>query len=281
MELTVVITGANGFLARQLRAHLSNSQGFRFCAISRTSSLDNSFYAAVYPSVNALIEAGEHADMIYFLSAFIPYGQFNDRNSELFEANAAQVHLLTKAFPNARIVYASSVSVYGSTTDSPITENSAYQTPNFYGQSKLAGELACSGFRSYAIIRFSSLIGANMQRNTFIPSIIDLAKETKKIRLLGDGSRVQSYIDVRDAANICILAMQLDWSGILLGVGRNSESNKEIAEIITSSINAKIVYEGIDNSASFNYDASFSWKILNFQPIFEIEESISQVINCE
>ena len=281
MERTVVITGANGFLATQLRAHLSKSQGFRFCAISRTLSLDNSFYAAVYPSVNALIEAGEHVEMIYFLSAFIPYGHFNDTNSELFEANAAQVHLLAKAYPNARIVYASSVSVYGATTDSPITENSAYQSPNFYGQSKLAGELACSGFRSYTIIRFTSLIGANMQRSTFIPSIIDSAKKTKKIRLLGDGSRMQSYIDVRDAANICQLAMKLDWSGVLLGVGSSSKSNKEIAEIIASSTDSEIVYEGSDNSASFNYDARFSWKILNFHPIYKIEETIDQVINCK
>ena len=281
MDGTVLITGANGFLASQLRAHLSNSQGLRFCAISRTLSLDNSFYSAVYHSVNAFIEAGEHAEMIYFLSAFIPYGQFNDTNSELFEANAAQVHRLAKAFPNARIVYASSVSVYGSTTDSPITENSAYQSPNFYGQSKLAGELACRGFSSYTIIRFTSLIGANMRRSTFIPSIIDSAKKTKKIRLLGDGSRVQSYIDVRDAANICQLAMQLDWSGVLLGVGCSSKSNKEIAEIIASSIDAKIVYEGSDNSASFNYDARFSWKKLNFHPIYEIEETIDQVINCK
>lgn len=281
MEKTVVITGANGFLASHLRALLHNSQGFRFCAISRTLTSNTSLYEAVYPSVNAFIEAGEQADMIYFLSAYIPYGHFNEANSELFEANAAQVHQLAKAYPNARIVYASSVSVYGSSTVSPITETTAYQSPNYYGQSKLAGEAACSGFRSHAIIRFTSLIGATMQRGTFIPSIIDCAKQTKEIRLLGDGSRMQSYIDVRDAANICMLAMQIDWSGVLLGVGRNAKSNKEIAEIIAPMLSASIVYEGSDTSASFNYDARFSWKILNFHPIYEIEETLAQVINCK
>jgi nucleoside-diphosphate-sugar epimerase len=120
-----------------------------------------------------------------------------------------------------------------------------------------------------------------MKRNTFIPSIIDRAKQTNEICLLGDGSRMQSYIDVRDAATICLLAMQLDWSGVLLGVGNSSKSNKEIAEIIASSLGARIVYEGIDTSASFNYDARFSWKILNFHPIYEMEETLAQVINCK
>ncbi len=279
MQTNILITGASGFLASALHSLLSKNPEFRLYGISRQNSSLIKGYSQVFKTIDELIESDIVLEHIYFLSGHIPYGAYNQPDSTLFEANAEQAYKLSVAFPKARIVYASSIAVYGTPLSLPISENSPFNNPTLYGLSKLAGELAVKTSASYAILRFSSLIGKGMKPITIFPKMIVEAKSTKKIQVYGDGSRLQSYLDVNDAAKMCLCAMNSTENFVALGVGKNSLQNKELAEIIARKTNAEVSFIGSDTSPSFQFDASLSWQLLNFTPEISIETSIEHFIN--
>ena len=101
---------------------------------------------------------------------------------------------------------------------------------NEYGLSKLwAEKIIQRNSKAFVIFRISSLIGENMKSNSFIPKIIDKALNNGKIIILGNGERLQNYIDVRDLSMMIEKSLNSSSNEILLGVTEKSYSNIQIA----------------------------------------------------
>jgi nucleoside-diphosphate-sugar epimerase len=92
-----------------------------------------------------------------------------------------------------------------------------------------------------------------MHRSTFVPRIIDDARTRGIITLLGSGERTQNYLDVRDAARMCLRALQSPASFVTLGIGRGEWSNNAVAGLVAARTGARIVHEGSDSSPSRAY----------------------------
>lgn len=252
----LLITGANGFLARAVvRQIYSNCQmysNWHLAALVRPGTSTPSHFHTTHESIESLVSDLKRIDVIMHLAACIPSPQYA-APPELMPVNVDLVAKLVQAYPDARHVLASSVSIYGIPVALPLTINSPPCQPNAYGISKIAAESLVCQMSQHAIIRFSSLIGVGMKVGSFIPTVVSAAR-AGKIHLLGNGERLQNYLDIDDAALMCLRAVNSKKSFVALGIGERSYSNNEVASILTELTGASIVREGKDHSPSYVYE---------------------------
>ena len=225
--------------------------------------------------INSLQDA--NYDIIFHLSSYIPYHDFNSFDDDLYRINIDFTKDIISKYKKSKIIFSSSVSVYG-TPQGILNEKSAYNNPNPYGLSKLCGEFLIMSCSNYSILRFSSLYGKGMNSETFLPKIIEQAKNNKKIIIYGDGSRKQDYLYIDDAVTYCLKATETKNNEIYLAVNGKSFSNLDIALNVKKYTNCSIEFSGIDNSSDFIYDNSFSVNTLQFSPEIDIEYGIKHLL---
>lgn len=275
---SILITGLNGFLARSLSEQLADS-GFRIIGLIREKAESSIYFSNVvlYENIEEVFINEANITFIFHFAAYIPYSKFSKADINLYLSNIKLTGQIVELFPSSRIIFASSVSVYGIPSETPIKVDSAFNKPDLYGMSKLAGEAILANHSSYAIIRFSSIVGKGMKPTSFIPKAILQAKKSQRIQLWGTGQRLQNYIDISDAVALSIRCAYYKKNIITLGVSAKSYSNKKVAEIICDSLNVTIEYEGEDSSPSFVYDPSIEYRDLGFEPSISLEQTIGNM----
>jgi UDP-glucose 4-epimerase len=275
--MKVLIAGANGFLGNTLTRKCID-KGWSVDALINKSSgnIDNRVGKIV--TANALNNCATDYDYVFNVAAHIPYGKYNDITGQLIVSNIDLPLKLHQKFSQSKIVFASSVSVYGS-SDGLLNENSDIVNPTKYGISKLTGEMITALHDKYSIVRFSSLYGNGMYKGTFIPNILNDAMSKGHVNLLGKGLRKQNYIHVSDAAGYCINAALSGDNDVYLGTSAKSYENREVAEIVSSLTGCMINYINDDFSPSFEYDNKKTREKLNFTPRISLDEGIKQMID--
>lgn len=275
----ILIIGANGFLGNCLSKKCIDL-GWAVDGVIHKSS--NNLAAGINEviPVSSIADLSKNTyDYIFNVAAFIPYGAYNTPDRHILETNIELVLTINKNFPAAKVIFASSVAVYGS-TNGVISEKTECVNNNMYGLSKLCGELITRHHPSYAIVRFSSLYGKGMYQGSFIPRMINDAKNKKVITLFGDGARKQNYLHVQDAAGYCINAALYGDNDVYLGVSASSYKNIEIAGIVANyTSNSTITHTGADTSPSFVYDNRHTQDALKYTPAITIENGIKELIN--
>lgn len=254
--MRLLVSGANGFLAQAVKAVLPHA--WHVVGLARGTQSRDAF-PMTYHTIESLLARETTFDGVMHLAAQVcdpasgPAG--------FLPSNVDLCSTLVQAFPTARHVLASSVSVYGPPGAGAVTIATACRPELPYGRSKLAAECVIGVAPDHAVIRFSSLLGRGMKPQTFVPRIIDDARTRKRITLLGNGERLQNYLDVRDAAAMCLTAMQADGHFVTLGVGSRSWSNREMAEMVASRLGAEIIHSGTDDSSSSVYSMNGCLKL--------------------
>lgn len=274
--MKVLVVGANGFLG----SHLVKQCQMQNWTVYGTYNNRRENIPSGCRSLNIkeLWLVKKLFNFIFLSAAIIPYPDRSVKPKELKLTNIELPLFLTKRFPDAKIIFSSSVSVYG-THKETITETSSFNNPNPYGLSKIGGEFVVSTQKQFAIIRFSSLIGRDMYPGTFLPHIIADAKRIHKITLLGKGLRKQDYLHITDAAKLCILAAKHPGNDIFLGVSGTSHSNVEVAEFIRHYLpKTKIVFKNKDTSSSSVYDNTYTSQTLHFKPRMSLKKTIREMI---
>ncbi len=229
--------------------------------------------------IGALQDLKSEYEVVFHLAAKIPFGQYNTADKSVVEANVMLTHKVCTAFPNAKIIYASSVSVYGYPPQiQKITESTPFDSPSLYGLSKIAGEYLVRNHPSYAIIRYTSLYGKGMYAATILPIMAAQAKDKRLITIWGKGERKQDFIHISDAARLTVAAAEANGNEVYLGVSGKGYSNLEVAQIIQQYTGCNIEFQGEDNSPSFEYDASFTHKKLSFNTKISLFQGIKDLL---
>jgi len=146
-----------------------------------------------------------------------------------------------------RVIFSSSVAVYGSSTQHPIAEETAYvsaglQPPSLlYGSSKLMGEALCARYaKSFGIefnaLRFASVYGerqhARAVNAVFVAKLCDQVRRGEAPVIEGDGSEVHDYVYVTDVARACVLAVHSASHGHALNIATGEDTtHTRVAEI--------------------------------------------------
>jgi nucleoside-diphosphate-sugar epimerase len=176
----VLVIGANGFLGRNVAKKCISLGWITDAVVNKGHEWIPEGVRNIY-NVQQLEKTTEtEYDFIINTAAFIPYGYYNTPNPEMLSSNISLPLSLHNMHPYAKIVFSSSVSVYGNNTG-VINEKSDTVSPTLYGLSKLSGELIAQHHTSFAIVRFSSLYGKGMYNGSFIPRVVNDAKTKNKL----------------------------------------------------------------------------------------------------
>lgn len=266
---TAIVVGANGFLGSKIVNELLNKgvkvfsvYNFHFDNINKESILVNN---------DQILNSNIRPDYFFFAA-----GNYSMSHEELLKINHFLFQCSLKFF-NSKFIYISSTEVYGN-HNKIITERTAYNNPGLYAQSKLFGEFIVSAMPHFSIIRLTYIYGPGITNNSFIPQIIYSAKNLGQITLYGNGSRVQDYIYIDDAVDLCIVSALINKNAIYLGATGKSVSNKKVAEEIKKWIKCSIRFMGEDFGQSFQFNPKKTQLELNWFPRTSFYEGIKKML---
>ncbi len=269
-----LVLGASGFLGTSL-CELLASEGVD--AASRVSGPAERLHHFDIQNLEQIPQDYTH---VYHLAAEIPYGSMEVISRSMVEANVGLTERVVQHFPRSRIIFASSVSVYGTPCRDCIDESHPFNQPSAYAMTKLAAETVVSSASDYCILRLPSLYGVGMKQPTFIPRILEQARNHGTIRVFGDGSRKQNYLHVRDAALMFKTAGESNCRGAYNAVAPRSHSNKEVAELVAQLCGAKVVYENEDRSPSYEFSHSRWKEAFGVLPGISLQEGLSELVDA-
>ena len=235
--MVVLITGGTGFLGKALLPLLAEQA--ELVALHRPDSEPEPVPGVRWVAQDLTgplsPELPERLDAIIHLAQSRRYREFPDAAVDVHEVNTgATVRLLDycRRAGGTTFTYASSGAVYASGPE-PVKELDRPSPGNFYGVTKLAGELAVEQFRGHLnahSLRFFFIYGPG-QRNMFIPGLLDRVGGGQDVSLAGpDGIRVNP-VYVEDAVAAVAATLHLSGSHTLNVAGPDVVSVREIAEL--------------------------------------------------
>ena len=273
--MKILVTGVYGFLGFNLANFLAEKHNV-FGLYHKNKRENLSKNITVFSDVT---QVNVQPDVIVMCHAAVVSGTAVLSENELEAGNVSFTQTILNYFPKAKIIYISTVAVYGNSAQL-ITETTSENPQSDYAVSKLKAEQLLLKNTNSTIIRFSSLYGNGMKENTIIPIYCQQAIQDKRIVVWGDGSRMQNYIHINDAVKLInkIVENDIKVNFPILGVSKKEYSNAQLAEIIGTYTDSEIIFDGIDVSKSVQYDNTISQKAVNWQPEMDLETGIKQFL---
>jgi UDP-glucose 4-epimerase len=189
---------------------------------------------------------------------------------------------------NAKIVFASTSSVYGDQTKFPVNENAQTNPLNPYGQSKLeaekfASKYAAEGLKVIGLRYFNVFgIGQNPEYAGVIPKFIERISQNKPPIIEGDGNNIRSFTFVDDVVQANILAFQSNVNHEFINIAsEDMTSINELAEkmIKMSELNLKPIYDEPRKGdiKKSNADISKAKELLKWDTKITLEEGLKEI----
>ena len=258
-KYTVLITGGNGFIGRNLVEELSNDPNLS--VYSADISHDPAYthrnvnYLICDLSSQAQVAGLPETNFIFHLAAINGTQRFYSEPWFVFYNSLMTTINLIDRFKESKIlkrfVYTSSSEVYadrfsGKEEGLLTQEDVAVGFTNVlnprwsYGGAKLAGEIALNSAAvehglSFSILRYHNVYGPNMGLNHVIPDVVERGR--RGIYQLYGGNNVRSFIHIKDAVAATILAGFSEESiGRIVHIGNeNPVTMIELAKMIMNS----------------------------------------------
>ena len=141
-----------------------------------------------------------------------------------------------------RLVWSSSASVYGDAVAEPMTEDHPFNTKNFYGATKIAGEAMARAFHhryglDYVGLRYMNVYGPRQDyRGAYVAVVmkmLDAIDRGEAPTIFGDGSEAFDFVAVGDCAyaNVCAIKATAVDRFYNVGTGKRT-SLLELAETL-------------------------------------------------
>ena len=187
-----------------------------------------------------------------------------------------------------RVVFASTVMVYGKDAPLPYTEDVVGSAPaSPYGASKLACEVLLNSYHALhkmetVNLRLFSVYGPDL-RQDLVPYLIATAiLKNKPFTVFGDGSSARDYIDVRDVISAIEAACQGNESHAALNVGSGFGTTLlELVSLLETSLGkkAELVYKpAVAGELPLAIpDITVSMEKLKWEPVISIEQGMAKL----
>jgi len=198
---TILVTGANGQLGREVQTLSKQFPSYRFLFTSKAdlpindTSLLKSFFAK------------NHIDFCINCAAYTAVDKAESEREKAFEINANAVGELAKICKEhqVKLIHISTDYVYNGSVERPLKESDAVGPINVYGASKLKGEeLALAANPSTIIIRTSWVYSSF--GNNFVKTMLRLLTEKEEINVINDQHGSPTY--AADLADVIMKIIQ-------------------------------------------------------------------------
>jgi UDP-glucuronate 4-epimerase len=244
-----VVTGAAGFIGSHLSEKLLDA-GHDLVAVDALTD----YYDPALKEENAarlelvradLAEAPLGAlfagsDGVFHLAGQPGVRSFGDVFGDYVRRNllATQRVFEAAAAAGARVVFASSSSVYGEAETYPTPEDAEPRPLSPYGITKLGCEhLARAYARSFGldvvVLRYFTVYGPRQRPDMAFTRIVQALARGRAFELYGDGSQSRGFTYVDDAVEATIAAMERAPAGAVYNVGGGAEATlREAIELV-------------------------------------------------
>lgn len=236
----ILLTGANGFVGRQVLAALPNDIELHFVSRSGKGTGAGNWHKADLRNPEAAAQLVHHIKPTHLthLAWNTERGAFwhAEDNLQWRDAGIAMVRAFAES-GGQRLVITGTGAEYDADATSPISENIAALNPaTLYGKAKrdlflAASEIATAYNMSFAWPRIFNAYGAGEPAGRLVPSIINALLQ-EKVAKCSSGVQRRDFVDSRDLGNAIAALIFCDISGsINLGSG-NQTTIGDIASMI-------------------------------------------------
>ena len=303
---TFAVTGAAGFigsylveaLARQgcdVRAIDDLSSGSRPHFDSLRDHSNVSLYEVDVCAPSALEKAIDGVDGVFHLAAVKHNPSKVGAPARLIETNVGGTLNVLEAARQVgvpRVVFASSLYVYGIEQKTPFREQDPLVTHTLYGASKVAGESLMSAYRfqygiESVVLRYFFVYGPRLYRGrykyAFVAGTLDRLEQGRPPLVYGDGLQTFDYIFIDDAVQATMLAMDKAPSGTVLNVGTGRETRiLDLCRLLSKETGSALEPEFGPADETFDTvrvaDNSEMRRVLGFEPEIDVEEGVRRIV---
>jgi UDP-glucuronate 4-epimerase len=188
-----------------------------------------------------------------------------------------------------RVVFASSVMIYGSDAPVPYMEDAIGFAPaSPYGASKLSCEVLMNTYRSVhrletVNLRLFSVYGPDLRQDQVPYLIATTLVKNQPFTIFGDGSSLRDYIEVEDAVNAIEAAVNGKGSHAALNVGSGFGTTVlELLHAIEKCMGkkAEVVYKPAvaGELAVAVPDISLTMEKLSWEPAVSLEQGVARMV---
>jgi nucleoside-diphosphate-sugar epimerase len=237
---------------------------------------------------NQLAAAIKNNEVIIHLAAIVGLPACNNDNTLAKEVNVnGTKNVVNCLSPDQYLIFASSVSNYGSFSGDICTEETPLNPISCYGETKAEAETIANSFNNTVSLRFASAFGVSprMRLDLLINDFVYKAY-TDKTLLLFEKSFKRTFAHVSDISHSIIFTLQnidrMKQSIFNVGDNSNNISKEDIALMIKQRIDYHLQYvDYIEDEDKRNYSVSYE-KISSFgyKTQKTVEEGIDELIKA-
>lgn len=304
MKKKILVTGANGFIGKELVNQLSAKRYKIVCfdlnfdeTYKKNKNVE--FFKGSILNELELFRAMKNCSHVIHLAAALGV-QYTEKNRlECFEINIEGTKKVLEACVKSgikKIIFSSSSEVYGNQNKKIFDENTDLQVLSNYGISKIVGEEYLRAYYEkyklkYNIVRFFNVYGSNQKDNFVMTKFIKSIIKNKDLYIYGSGNQMRSFCHVNDAVKGIILVLNKGKLNKLYNIGNDKEpikvyelAKKCIKYLKSNSKIIKIDYKFSDRKQSREVIKRIPGlkrikKELNFKPSIMLKEGIKRIYN--
>ena len=288
---SVLVTGGTGFIGSHLVEALKDACEVIVLSRGRKMEGIKTINADLRDENNLCKEIGNLGiDIVFHLAGNVKLPG-KDTAEEHLEINAAGTKNLLEACRKKdieKIIYSSSMSVFGNPLYLPVDEKHPKIPKSFYGISKLLGEIYCNEYHDFydlntIILRYSDVFGPR-QPMVWVTSIfINNALNNKPLQIYGSGKSSGDFVYIKDIVNANIIAASPKKAvGEDFNIGSGEETTiEELAYTIknlTGKGDISYVSEKQDKRRMFVFDISKAKKTIGYAPQYTLEAGLLEQI---